>query len=758
MTHIPTFFYILNCILLLTSLFGLRDWIRKKRSTQTKLTSSDRAFSLAMVRTLLATLLMAAQYFFIAYYFKNYVAPEIQAATTTLFSPTVIPLSPEPHTRYFQEQLTPFILFFETAFTLVWFGLACQLHGALTSETSHPKHRLSTQWGGRIEIAASVLLVGLLLLNPFGMIETYIYADSIVFPAHSLFFYADMLLLLTMLFMAWRLENFWRCLSSVQRWEYKYWVIGGFWVCGALAWAASYRFMYHQLVMRHFWLLAASLALGWGLMLYATARHRLLNRKIYISRRVMYSFAAPFVFGVYLTVLGLVVFAMRFWGLEFPFVLQWMLLLLGLAALIIIAFSETWRRKVKFFISTHFYVNKYEYRDEWLNFTRRLRGALTEKEVVEALYQVLVDSLYTQNVCIWLGEETQGYRLAVSSKKGRPPIEDVYQLKPDDPLITYLKKHSYYYRLESKKNAADAMAFLERCKIASDLDLVMFTPLMIDEKMLGVIALGPEYTGGKYGTDDFDLLTALGTQTASALLAVRMAEELALMREQKAVDIMSAFILHDVKNAAGMLSLIRQNAPDYMDDPEFQQDMLETIDDALKRMAKVQTGLQTLKGEITPQWQDINLEPFLRRSLGRLKKRLQGLEIDLHCEASILIRTDGNLLHCILENLLLNSVEAGNQDVRVDMRCRLDSRGQVIIRIRDNGPGLPLDLAPETLFEPFKTTKPKGSGIGLWQVEQMVKSLKGAIKAANHPSGGAQFDIYLPRLNIDRHDLDIDND
>ncbi len=751
-------FYILNSILLLTSLFGLWDWLVKKAPAETNLTRNDRAFSLAMVRALLATPLMAAQYFFIAYYFHTHVAAEIQASTTMLFSPTVIPLSPEPHTLYFQKQLTPFILFFETAFALVWFGLAAQLHSALASEASPPTHRLSTRWGGRIEMLASVLLVGLLLLNPFGMIETYIHVDSVVFPVYSLFFYTDMLLLLTMLFMAWRLENFWRCLSSVQRWEYKYWVIGGFLVCGALAWAASYRFMYHQLAMRHFWLLAASLALGWVLMLYATVRHRLLNRKIYISRKVVYSFAAPFVFGVYLTVLGLVVFAMRFWGLEFPFVLQWMLLLLGLTALIIIAFSETWRRKVKFFISTHFYVNKYEYRDEWLNFTKRLRGALTEKEVVEALYQVLVDSLYTQNVCIWLGDQTQGYRLAVSSAKGRPQLEDAYELKPDDPLIAYLEKHPYYYRLESKKNAAAATAFLEKCKIARLMDLVMFTPLMIDEKMLGVVALGPEYTGGKYGTDDFDLLTALGTQTASALLAVRMAEELALMREQKAVDIMSAFILHDVKNAAGMLSLIRQNAPEYMDDPEFQQDMLETIDDALKRMAKVQTGLQTLKGEITPQLQQINLELFLKQSLGRLKKRLQGLEIDLHCEKSILIKTDGNLLYCILENLLLNSVEAGNQNATVEMRCCLDSHGQVIIQIRDNGPGLPLDIAPEALFEPFKTTKPKGSGIGLWQVEQMVKSLKGAIKAANHPSGGAQFDIYLPRLNIDRHDLDIDND
>jgi putative PEP-CTERM system histidine kinase len=269
-------------------------------------------------------------------------------------------------------------------------------------------------------------------------------------------------------------------------------------------------------------------------------------------------------------------------------------------------------------------------------------------------------------------------------------------------------------------------------------------PLTIGEQMLGLIALGPEFTGGKYGTDDFDLLTALGTQTASALLAVRMAEELALAREQKAVDIMSAFILHDVKNAAGMLSLIRQNAADYMDDPEFQQDMLETIDDALKRMGKVQTGLKTLKGEITPTLKDKDLEAVLSQNLGQLKKRLLSLEIALHCEARITIETDPDLLRTILENLLLNAFEAGGNGTKVNIRCYQNSHEKAMLEISDNGPGLPSELLPDAVFEPFKTTKTKGSGIGLWQVKRIVASLNGTITAANCKSGGARFCVGLP--------------
>ena len=75
-------------------------------------------------------------------------------------------------------------------------------------------------------------------------------------------------------------------------------------------------------------------------------------------------------------------------------------------------------------------------------------------------------------------------------------------------------------------------------------------PLMAGEKTIGLIGIGSEFTGGRYGHDDYDLLTALSTQAASALLAVRMAERLAHARERKAWDKLSAFVLHDVKNAA----------------------------------------------------------------------------------------------------------------------------------------------------------------------------------------------------------------
>ena len=68
----------------------------------------------------------------------------------------------------------------------------------------------------------------------------------------------------------------------------------------------------------------------------------------------------------------------------------------------------------------------------------------------------------------------------------------------------------------------------------------------------------------------------------------------------------------------------------------------------------------------------------------------------------------------------------------------------VQLEITDGGPGIPEELLPDRLFVPFKTTKPNGSGIGLWQVKRLVESLGGTIEAGNVEGGGAKFVVRLP--------------
>ena len=245
-------------------------------------------------------------------------------------------------------------------------------------------------------------------------------------------------------------------------------------------------------------------------------------------------------------------------------------------------------------------------------------------------------------------------------------------LGSNDPLVCYLHSHLYFSIHVRGSGQTWQEVRKNKNTLLASLNLTLVAPIITGNQLIGLIGLGPELTGGQYGYDDFDLLTALGSQTASALLAVRMAEELAHAREQQAWHRLSSFVLHDIKNAATMLSLLQENAPEHIHEPEFQQDMLELVDDALRRMGNVEQRLGALKDEITPELQNIELIRFLRDFAHKMKKKLPLLEITIEGSSEIKVRSDSELLASVVENLLLNAYEARGEGAVVRIKIRKD--------------------------------------------------------------------------------------
>jgi len=562
----------------------------------------------------------------------------------------------------------------------------------------------------------------------------------LIFPHYGIIYCSALFLLAAVLLLSWRLEAFWRSFDSGEKWRYKYLIVGLFLVCAMLGWSASYRLAYLRLPHDHLLLLAIIIIIALMLMGYALARHRLLNRKLFVSRKVIYATITPIAFSGFFILVGSIALCARLFGWSVPFALQWIVIILGILGITILALSGNVRRQVKYFVSTHFYVNKYEYRDEWLAFSDLLQGKLTEKGVVEALYQILRDSLYTDTILVWLGDIQKGFRLInIPADQGGRNDEII---SGDDSLVWYLHNAPYLYTREGDVNPLRRSILIEKEAFLQSHDIVLMVPLILGDQCAGLIGLGPETAGSRYGHDDFDLLAALSSHAASALLAVQNAEKLARTREQSAWSNLSAFVLHDIKNAATMLDLARKNAPQHLDNPAFQQDMLQSIDDALKRMAKVQTRLSALKEEMVPHIRPVALHELLRAHRDRFAQKMPNLDIAMECPPDLSIQTDPDFIGQILENLLINAWEAGGGETAV--RIKVTANSMIRIDLQDNGPGIQADLLPQALFAPFKSAKPNGSGIGLWQVRQLVESLRGVIKAQNIPEGGARFTLSFP--------------
>ncbi|MEE4241060.1 MAG: XrtA/PEP-CTERM system histidine kinase PrsK, partial [Desulfopila sp.] len=638
--------------------------------------------------------------------------------------------------RWDDVEMVRLVFFGETVFTIIWVTFAANLAWSAGS-------RAAGSWIFRI------LTIVFPLLTPAAMGFVLTRASlgefagwNFTFVLFSWAYLLNLCILLGVIIFFWRLEQFWRPLNTADRWMYKFMMLGCALVCGAMGWSGSYRLTFLSISPEHLQLVAALLLLGWGMTGYAVFRHRLLNRKLFVSRKVVYSFVAPMLLGAYFLGFGFISMIMRYYGIEMSFVFKWLLLIAGLVLLAVLLISSRIRRQVHFFISTHFYINKYEYRDEWLSFTRKLQGVLSESAVVDALRDVLYESLYTEEIYIWL-EQEQGPRryVLIASPAGRDQEKNLYDIAADDIVIHYLHRHAYYDKNQEKPDPEWEKNLAGRASCVAELNLQFISPITIDNRIIGVIGLGPEFTGGRYGYDDFDLLTALGTQAASALLAVRMAEELAHAREQQAWHRLSSFVLHDIKNAATMLSLLRENAPAHIHEPEFQQDMLELVDDTLKRMTRVEQRLGVLRDEVEPNCRALDISHFVRDYFSRGAKNFSGVDITVAAEEALEIESDPELLSSIVENIFINACESGGSAVWV--KTSRDGDSGVVLEIYDNGPGIPEELLPGRIFEPFKTTKRGGSGIGLWQVKRIITRLGGTVSAENRDEGGARFVVRL---------------
>jgi len=109
-----------------------------------------------------------------------------------------------------------------------------------------------------------------------------------------------------------------------------------------------------------------------------------------------------------------------------------------------------------------------------------------------------------------------------------------------------------------------------------------------------------------------------------------------------------------------------------------------------------------------------------------------------------LVAGDSTLMRQVIHNLLQNAQDAlaGKPEGRVGIRTEAGG-DSVRLVVTDNGPGFP-DHMMVRMFEPYATTKPKGTGLGLPIVKKIVEELKGSIRVENLPGGGACVCVTLP--------------
>jgi putative PEP-CTERM system histidine kinase len=217
-------------------------------------------------------------------------------------------------------------------------------------------------------------------------------------------------------------------------------------------------------------------------------------------------------------------------------------------------------------------------------------------------------------------------------------------------------------------------------------------------------------------------------------------EALLEVRKFDAFNRMSAFVVHDLKNIVTQLSLMMKNAKRLHANPEFQQDMLMTIENSLEKMRQLM--LQLREGATPPG------TPF-GVDLGRVAQSVEsavasrGRQLELVLAERVLTRGHEDRLERIVGHLVQNALDATPPEGRVWLKLDRHS-GQARIEIGDTGQGMTEEFIRERLFKPFQTTKTAGMGIGAYESFQYVRELGGTIAVRSEPEAGTEVTLLLP--------------
>jgi len=207
----------------------------------------------------------------------------------------------------------------------------------------------------------------------------------------------------------------------------------------------------------------------------------------------------------------------------------------------------------------------------------------------------------------------------------------------------------------------------------------------------------------------------------------------------------SAGVVHELNSPLSVITSAAQMILRESDVSEFVREMVARISSEAQRLSQMTRGLLNFsrQDEATEET-DVNLAVEFILDFLAFEAAKRGVTVlrnlDYHLQT---MRMDSNLLKQILLNIVMNSLQAMEQDggkLLVDTFAPRE--GEICISIADTGPGIPEDALTK-IFQPYYTTKKpgEGTGLGLFVTKTLVENMGGRIEVRSRRNKGTMFSV-----------------
>lgn len=457
--------------------------------------------------------------------------------------------------------------------------------------------------------------------------------------------------------------------------------------------------------------------------------------RMLVSREVFFHSTALALAGAYLLLISAAGYYVRYFGGDWGRALQVGLMAAGLLLLGVFVFSGSQRARLRVWLSKHLFPYRYDYRAEWLRFTQSLSSAGDSMDLGQSVIKALSDLVESSGGVLWL--KGSGETLRPAARLNHPEVD--VEEPSDSAFCAFLNEREWIVVLEEDRNGMGAP--LPDWLFAMP-DAWLVVPLKSGDNLVGFVVLNTPRARLDVNWEVLDLLKTAGRQAASFLARMQAAEALMESRKFESFNRMSAFVVHDLKNLVAQLSLMLRNAERHKHNPEFQADMLETVQHVEARMRALMQQLQEKRSVEARRRLDLvalvsairNAKRHQRPEIKFIDQSNGGLEVEAH----------GERLQRIIGHVVQNALDAVRDDGNVSAILDRTDGSWARIRVIDDGCGMTPEFVRDSLFKPFQTSKASGMGIGMFETLQYVRELGGDIRVESEPGKGSSFTILLP--------------
>jgi len=497
--------------------------------------------------------------------------------------------------------------------------------------------------------------------------------------------------------------------------------------------------------------------LGFGVLLIADLfilrslfRGKPLNVSFHLSHQFLYSSFTITIVGIFFILVGVFVWV----SLYFQWIRNFhVAVFLILAAILVVAafiMSDRLRIQRKRFISRHFQRSRYDYQKIWETFTESTASVTQMPDLCDVIVKMVSETLEILSVSIWLVDEKQE-RLSfggstVFTQKDATADELKIREKGGTDLIRAMYDQTMPVDLdEHKDDWGEDLKFICNFDESKEARIRYCAPIKAAGHLIGIMTLSEKVFYQPLSFEELELIKTISHQAGAAMLNLRMAEQMRHKKEMEAFQTMSSFFMHDLKNLASKLSLVTQNLPVHIDNPEFRADALRTIAQSVVKINTMSSRLSLLsrKLELTCKETDLNnlvatmvsdIKSFVRVPIAQNLGKVPPLSID------------SEQMYKVIENLLINANDAVKQDGQISIATSCNENWAEIA-VQDNGYGMSREFIEKSLFLPFQTTKKQGMGIGLYHCKTIVEAHGGRVEVESEEGNGTTFHVRLPVRN-----------